>query len=81
MNKEVGGVNDQGEVTERRFYLADANSINRPCIVVPDIGGKPNAHFEVKNVSKWFKEFVNWSQSAHNEDEKSFPMKTRMMNP
>ena len=37
--------------------------------MVPDIGGHPNAYFQVKNRSKWSKEFVDWLRSPHKIDE------------
>ena len=67
--KDVEGVNEKGEVMGRQFYLADVSSIVGPCIVVPDMGGPPNAYFQVKNRNGWAKEFVDWLKQPHRDDE------------
>ena len=37
-------------------------------MVVPDVGGRPNAYFEVKPRRKWAIEFVDWLKSPYMED-------------
>ena len=63
----VGGMDEEGNVTSREFYLADVSSITGPCIVVPDIGGRKNAYFQVKSRRNWAKEFVHWLKTAHDD--------------
>ena len=54
---------------DRKFYLAPVEAIVKPCIVVPDVGGKPNAYFQVKPRSDWTKEFVYWLTDVHTHDD------------
>ena len=65
---DVKGRNEAREVTGRQFYLADVGSILGPCIVVPDVGGPPNAYFQVKSRAKWAKEFEDWLRLPHQDD-------------
>ena len=66
---DVKGTNVDGQVTGRQFYLADTSSIVGPCIVVADVGGPPNAYFQVKSRTKWAKEFEDWLRQPHQHDE------------
>lgn len=59
LTKEVGQVNARG-VTKLKFYLADVEAFEDPITVVPDIGGKPNAYFELKDRHDWPQSFVSW---------------------
>ena len=63
---EVEGIED-GEVTGRIFFLADVEAFVGPCIVIPDIGGPPNAYFQVKNRTEWSSLFVSWLREPHAE--------------
>ena len=63
----VGGMDGEGNVTSREFYLADVSSITGPCVVVPDIGGPKNAYFQVKSRRDWAKEFVHWLDTPHDD--------------
>ena len=66
---EVERIGEQsGEVEERRYYLAPVSAIVGPCIAVPDIGGPPNAFFQVKPRSQWSSEFVRWLREPHAAD-------------
>ena len=65
---DVKGVNAAGEVTGRQFFLADVGSILGPCIVVPDVGGPPNAYFQVKSRAMWADEFEHWLRQPHQDD-------------
>jgi hypothetical protein len=60
---------DNDNVTGRKFFLADTDAIVGPCIVVPDIGGKPNAYFQVKKRTDWAQEFVHWLRDKHSDDQ------------
>ena len=40
--------------------MAPTGAFVGPCVVVPDVGGRPNAYFEVKPRRKWANEFVDW---------------------
>ena len=65
---DVKGVDAEGQVTGRTFHLASTDAFVAPCCVVPDIGGAPNAYFEVKPRREWSDLFVTWLRAPHNED-------------
>ena len=56
------------EVSKRKFYLANADAFLEPCTVIPDIGGPPNAYFQVKPRTLWAGEFIGWLRRPHKED-------------
>ena len=62
------GLDEDGEVIGRQFYLSDTEAIVDPCCVIPDIGGKTNAYFQVKNRNQWSKEFIDWLEQPHRDD-------------
>ena len=65
----VEGMDKDGKVTGREFFLADTEAIVGTCIVVPDIGGPTNAYFEVRPRSEWAETFLKWLKRPHVEDE------------
>ena len=65
---EVAGVDTNGEVTGRKFYLANTDGIVGPCCVVPNIGGEKNAYFQVKPRREWSNLFVEWLKQPHELD-------------
>jgi hypothetical protein len=65
--KEVGLDND-GRVTDRNFYLAETDAFVGPCAVIPDLGGPPNRYFVVEPRGKWVDMFVSWLKMPHNQD-------------
>jgi hypothetical protein len=65
---DTKGIDSDGDVVGRRFYLADTSAIVGPCCVIPDIGGPRNAYFQVKNRSQWAKEFISWLKQPHKDD-------------
>ncbi len=65
---DVEGVDGEGFVTGRQFYLANTEAIASPCCVIPDIGGKSNAYFQVEPRRKWSDLFITWLDSSHKED-------------
>ena len=67
METEVGSITN-GEVSALKFYLADVEAFIRPVAVVPDIGGRSNAYFRLKDRQVWREEFMEWLEEA-NEDE------------
>ena len=62
------GLDEDGEVLGRTFYLSDTDAIVGPCCVIPDIGGKNAAYFQVKNRTQWTKEFIHWLELPHRDD-------------
>jgi hypothetical protein len=66
---DVDGIDAEGDVTGRAFYLADVESIVGPCVVVPDVGGPKHSYFQVKARREWAKEFVSWLEQPHQDDE------------
>ena len=67
--KEVAGMDEDGNVLGRKFYLAETEAIVRPCAVIPDVGGPQNRYFLVKGRDEWHKEFVDWVERPHHEDD------------
>ena len=66
---DVGALDEEeNEVTERAFYLANVEAFVKPCIVIPDVGGPPNSYFEVKPRSLWANEFIGWLRRPHKDD-------------
>ena len=65
---EVKGMDADGDVEGRRFYLANTEAIVGPCCVIPDIGGPTNAYFQVKPRREWSDMFVTWLKEPHNQD-------------
>lgn len=65
IEKEVGRIEGK-RVKKMKFYLADVEAIVSPLVVIPDVGGKPNAYFAVKNRHEWKDLFVSW---LHEPDE------------
>ena len=65
---EVGQQDANGVVLSGHFYLANADAIVGPCVVVPDMGGPKNGHFEVKPRREWINEFITWLRSPHGDD-------------
>lgn len=68
LHLDVKGLDRDGEVTGRRFYLANTDAFVEPCCVIPDIGGKSNAYFEVKPRREWSNIFVQWLRDKHEHD-------------
>ena len=71
IEKEIMGLDANGDVAGRRYYLAETEAFVEPCAVIPDIGGPPNRFYLVKPRSRWNKEFISWLERPHVEDEMS----------
>ena len=66
--KDVASLNDHGEVTKRKFYLADVQAITDPICVVPDWGAIPKCkYFHVLSRPQWVEEFVSWLRDPHED--------------
>jgi len=65
---EVKGIDADGDVEGRMFYLANTEAFVGPCCVIPDIGGPNNAYFQVKPRREWSDMFVTWLKEPHNQD-------------
>ena len=63
------GMDDDGDVIGRQFYLADVDAFAGPCCVIPDVGGECNAYFQVKNRDEWSGLFQEWLKIPHAMDE------------
>jgi hypothetical protein len=68
IRKEVRQIRNN-RVTKLKFYLADVEAFVAPLVVVPDIGGEPNAYFLCKSRELWRKDFEEWLDSPHCNDE------------
>ena len=65
--KDVDGM-DGNDVKGRLFFLADTQAFEKPCCVIPDIGGPPNRYFLVKPRTEWAGLFTKWLDDPHNID-------------
>ncbi len=65
---DVKGINNDGVVTGRKFYLANTDAFEGPCCVIPNIGGEPNSYFQVKPRGDWSDLFVQWLRAPHEND-------------
>jgi hypothetical protein len=53
----------------RVFYLVDVEAFMKPCVVVPDIGGRTgNEFFVVKQRADWAEEYKEWLNDPHEDD-------------
>jgi hypothetical protein len=54
---------------KRRVYLADVEAITKPCLVVPDVGGREGIEFfVVKNRAQWANDFQAWLAKPSEQD-------------
>ena len=61
--------NHEGHVAQRRFYLADVDSIVDPIAVIPDIGNTNRLrYFVVAPRDKWATNFMKWLDASHTID-------------
>lgn len=65
---EVKGIDEDGDIEGRKFYLASTDAFVGPCCAIPDIGGSKNAYFQVKPRQEWSDMFVTWLKEPHNQD-------------
>ena len=68
LSTDVGGFTD-GVVSNLKFYLADVDTFEEPCVVVPNVGGPNNCYFWLEPKARWAELFVQWLRSPHNLDE------------
>ncbi len=66
--KEKEDINEEG-VTKFKFYLADVESILQPLTVIPDLEGKPNAYFLMKDRGTWVEDFERFLERPINLQE------------
>ena len=67
IEKEVGEItNDQ--VSQLKLYLAPVEAFLDPLVVIPDMGGEPNAYFVLKSRPKWRESFIKWLEAKHSHD-------------
>jgi len=62
---------EDGAFVDHQLFLVGVDAFISPLIVVPDIGGMPNAFFAVKNQSQWKENFEEWLDAPHNSDDMS----------
>ena len=56
-------------VTKLKFYLANVEAFEEPCVVVPNVGGPKNCYFWLEPKSRWSELFVKWLRAPHADDE------------
>ena len=54
-----------GSGIAHKYFLTDVEAIVEPCCVVPNIGGKENEYFMVKQRPEWVDLFVDWLDAPH----------------
>ena len=64
---EVGEISNK-QVAKQTFYLAPVEAFVDPLVVIPDLGGAPNAYFIVKTREEWRQLFVKWLNASHEHD-------------
>ena len=67
LSTEVGSFDD-GQVSKLKFFLADVDTIEETCVVVPNIGGPGNCYFWLEPKARWSELFVKWLRAPHTED-------------
>ena len=66
---DVGELDDEGMVVERKYYLVDTETFKEPIVVFPDIGAKPACRYLMMTPRpKWVKDFVDWLEMPHAHD-------------
>ena len=65
---DVDGMDEDGQVKARKFYLADVEAFQGPCAVIPNVDGPANTHFLVKKRGEWANVFEDWLKKPHKED-------------
>lgn len=63
IRKEVGGLTND-RVSHLEFYLADVEAIVGPTVVIPDLGGKPNHYFRLRDAQDWREDFEKWLECS-----------------
>jgi len=71
ITKDVGQMKNN-KVKKLQYYLADVEAFVEPTVVIPDLGGAPNAYFEVKTKSKWCEDFIGWLEQDAKYDEEMY---------
>ena len=65
---DVDGMDEDGQVNSRKFYLADVEAFQGPCAVIPNVDGPANTYFLVKKRGEWANMFEDWLKKPHKED-------------
>ena len=69
IRKEVKVKQNATRGWKRQFYLADVEAIQRPCCVIPNIGGGDGVEFfVVKNRGEWANMFESWLNDPNEND-------------
>ena len=62
---------DDGEIIERMFYLADVDALLDPIVVVPDVGEDvKRKYFHVVSRELWSKQFTDWVELPYEDESK-----------
>ena len=52
-----------------KYFMADVEAFLKPVAVVPDIGGRNNVYFVLKDCQVWRDEFMEWLEEDNSEEE------------
>ena len=67
--RKTVGLDSDGTVLKRHFFLAETSAFVDPCCAVADIGGPSNQYFVVKLRTKCSADFLCWVRDPHGLDE------------
>ena len=65
--KTIGGFTN-GMVSHLKLFSAPLHSFGCDCMVIPDIGGQPNDHFEPMAQKNWAECLTDWFTSRETDD-------------
>ena len=67
VRKLIGGFTG-GMVSHLKLYLAPLHSFRYDCIMIPDIGGRPNDCLELMAHKNWASTLIEWFDSRARDD-------------
>jgi hypothetical protein len=70
--KEVD-LDKDGNVKNKKLFLANTEAFLKPVCAVPDIGGPPNRYFVVQPRDEWHNNFIRWLGEKDDEMEEIVP--------
>ena len=64
IGKEIGGFTGS-DISHRKHCPVDVETFVAPVAVIPNLGGPPNHHFEVRERKLWAEDFCRWLEEPH----------------
>ena len=74
--EKIVGLDDEGQVlldedfqvSDRKFFLADTEAFVEPCCVIPDVGGPRNRYYLIESRENWPEIFRKWLHAPMDDD-------------